>query len=584
MERRLAAILTADVVGYSRLMGEDEAGTFARLKSLRKELVQPKIAGGRGRIVKLMGDGLLAEFPSVVEAVRCAIEIQQDMAGRETDLPDERRIRLRIGVNLGDIIVEGSDIYGDGVNVAARLEGLAEPGGIFLSGDAYRQVRGKIDAGFEDLGDQKVKSIAEPVRVWRWLSDGQERGSSSSISLASPNVGRVPVIAVLPFDNLGRDESVDEFADGLTDEIITAFSRQTGMTVLARSSTLLFKGKAVNVTEVGLKLGANYVLQGSVRKAGNRIRVVAQLVEADTGNHLWGDQLDGELADVFTLQDEVTFSIVAATRSQIHVKDAERIRDVPEDQLTDNELLALASQRMQSLGVDDRREAARLSGLVVQRNPRDAMALAMRASCVLLENEYDYKKVSESDSARAFDFINRSIQINEESDYAHFVRGKLLLWVRREHELAIAEAERALELNPNYTYAYALLGYATTCWGYPERGMPLIEKALRADPRHDEISFFAYLAIGNFLLGKYALAQTWTEKAAQRVGYLPYLRILLAVFHASLEQIEKAHVHVLAVLETAPDATLDSIKRPPFKNQTDADRYSYGLRMAGFPE
>ncbi len=212
------------------------------------------------------------------------------------------------------------------------------------------------------------------------------------------------------------------------------------------------------------------------------------------------------------------------------------------------------------------------------------MALAMRASCVLLENEYDYKKVSGSDSARAFDFINRSIQINEESDYAHFVRGKLLLWVRREHELAIAEAERALELNPNYTYAYALLGYATTCWGYPERGMPLIEKALRADPRHDEISFFAYLAIGNFLLGKYALAQTWTEKAAQRVGYLPYLRILLAVFHASLEQPEKAHAHVLAVLESAPDATLASIKRPPFKNQTDVDRYSYGLRMAGFPE
>jgi adenylate cyclase len=327
------------------------------------------------------------------------------------------------------------------------------------------------------------------------------------------------------------------------------------------------------------------VLQGSVRKAGNRIRVVAQLVDADTGNHLWGDQFDGELADVFMLQDEVTFSIAAATRSQIHVKDAARVRDVPEDQLTDNELLALASQSMHSLGVDDCSDATRLSDLVVKRNPKNAMALAMRASCVLLENECDYKNVSENDSAMAFDLINRSIQINEESDYAHFVRGKLLLWVRREHDLAIAEAERALELNPNYTYAYALLGYAMICRGNPERGMPLIEKVLRADPRHSRnVFFFEYLAIGNFLLGECAGAQAWIEKAAQRIGYLPYLRILLAVFHTTLEQTEKAHTHVLAVLEAAPDATIGTIKRPPFKSDTNVKSYLDGLRKAGFPE
>ncbi len=584
MERRLAAILAADVVGYSRLMGADEVGTLERLKSLRRELVQPGITERGGRIVKLMGDGLLAEFPSVVEAVLCAVDIQESMIEREADLPDERRIRLRIGVNLGDIMVEGSDIYGDGVNVAARLEALAEPGGICLSGDACRQVRGKIEAEFEDLGEQEVKNIREPVRVWRWSGGDGSRDSSVLVSPADPAPESVPVIAVLPFDKLGRDEAVDEFADGLTDAVITAFSRQTGMNVLARSSTFQFKGKAVDVTEVGRKLGANYVLQGSVRKAGDRVRVTAQLVEADRANHLWGDQFDGTLTDVFALQDDVTFNIVSATRSQIHVKDAERVRDVPEDQLTDSELLALASQRMQALGAEDQREAARLLGLVVQRSPKNAMALAMLASCALLDNEYDYRAVSEQDAARAFDLIDQSVRLNEESDYAHFVRGRLLLQIRGEHSLAIAEADRALELNPNYTYAYVLLGYATICRGDPERGMTLIEKASRADPRRARFAFFEYLAIGKFLLGDYAAALDLAETAAQRAGYLPYLRILLAIFHALQEQPEKARAHVEALLEVAPDASIETIRRPPFKEEADLDRFLDGLRKAGLPE
>ena len=584
MKRRLAAILAADVVGYSRLMGEDEAGTLARFKDHRAGLIDPNIAEHHGRIVKVMGDGLLVEFASVVEAVGCAVEIQRGMVARNADVPDDRRIDLRIGINLGDVIVDDDDIHGDGVNVAARLEALADPGGVCISGDAYRQVRGKIEAEFEDLGEQQLKNISEPVSVWRWLGEGQERGPRKFHLPGAPAARGVPAIAVLPFDNLGRDENVDDFADGLTDEIITAFSRQTGMTVLARSSTLLFKGKAVDVTEVGRKLGANYVLQGSVRKAGSRVRVAAQLVEADTGNHLWGDQFDGEMADVFTLQDEVTFNIVAATRSQIHVKDAERVRDVPEDQLSDNELLALASQRMQAIGAEDQREAARLSGLVVQRSPRNAMALAMLASCALLENEYDYRAVSEQDSARSFDLIDRSVQLNEESDYAHFVRGRLLLEVRREHNLAIAEAERALVLNPNYPYAYVLLGYATICRGDPERGMTLIEKAIRADPRRSRFAYFEYLAIGNFLLGDYAAALESAETAAQRVGYLPYLRTLLAIFHASLGQLEKAQAQVKALLEIAPDATIETIRRPPLEEEAVLEKFTDGLRRAGFPE
>ena len=583
VERRLTTILAADVVGYSRLMEADEEATARRLSTYR-EIIDGLVVSHHGRVFGSAGDSVIAEFVSPVEAVRCAVNIQRELEAQNVDISEDRRMRLRIGVNLGDVIVEGDNLLGDGVNIAARLETLADAGGICLSGDAYRQVRGKIGSDFEDIGDQEVKNILEPVRVWRWLGDRQENSTSSSISFGVPVAGRIPVIAVLPFDSLSRDENVDDFADGLTDEIITAFSRQTGMSVLARSSTLLFKGKAVNVTDIGLELGANYVLQGSVRNVGIRIRVAAQLVEADTGNHLWGDQFDGEMGDVFSLQDEVTFSIVAATRTQIHVKDAERVRDVSEDQLTENELLALASQRMQSVGVKEQREAARLSGLVVQRNPRNSMALAMLASCVLLENGYDYKAISEQDSARAFDLIDRSVQVNEESDYAHFVRGGLLLQIRGEHDLAIAEAERALELNPNYPYAYALLGYAMICRGDHGRGMPLIEKALQAEPRRARAAYFEYLAIGCFMSEEYAVALKQTEIAAQRAGYLPYLRILLADFHALIGQTEKALAQVQAVLEAAPDAKISLIRRPPFENETDVNRYVDGLRMAGFPE
>jgi len=584
LERRLAAILAADVVGYSRLMGDDEAGTLGRLTSLRKDLLQPRIAERKGRVVKFMGDGLLAEFSSVVEAVQCAVDIQQAMAGREAGLPDDRRIRLRIGVNLGDVIVEDDDIHGDGVNLAARLEALADPGGICLSGDAYRQVRGRTDAAFEDLGERVVKNIREPLRVWRWSADGGAPGAGEShASKALAPVGN-PVIAVIAFDNLSRDETLDDFADGLTDEILTAFSRQTGMKLLARSSMLQFKGRGVDVVDLNRKLGAHYVLQGSVRKAGDRVRVTAQLVEAERGNHLWGDQFDGTLSDVFTLQDDVTFYIVSATRSQIHARDAERVRDVPEEQLTDNELLALASQRMQAVGEEDQREAARLLERVVQRSPRNAMALAMLASCTLLESEYDYREVSEEEASRAFDLIDRSVQLDEESDFAHLMRGRLLLELRGAHHLAVAEAERALQLNPNYPYAYALLGYATLCRGEPERGMALIEKALRADTRRAKFGFFEVLAIGKFLLGDCHGAMEFAETAAQRAGYLPYLRVLLAVFHAELGQIERARAQAAALLAVAPEATIETIRRPPFQNEADTKRFIEGLRKAGIPE
>jgi adenylate cyclase len=310
MARRLAAILAADVVGFSRLMGADETGTLERLKLLRKELVQPKTAAHGGRIVKLMGDGLLAEFPSVVEAVQCASDIQQAMAEREPDIPDDQRIRLRIGINLGDIIVEGSDIYGDGVNVAARLEGLADPGGVCISGPAFDAVDGKLDLAFEDAGEQQVKNIAKPVRVYRLLPGASKAAAPPRKSVATAS-GQLS-IAVLPFENMSGDPEQDYFSDGITEDIITELSRFRSLFVIARNSSFTFKGRAVNVTEVGSALGVRYVVEGSVRKAGNRVRVTAQLLDTKSGNHLWADRYDRELEDIFEVQDDVVRHIAAA--------------------------------------------------------------------------------------------------------------------------------------------------------------------------------------------------------------------------------------------------------------------------------
>ena len=319
MERRLAAILAADVVGYSRLMGEDEVGTLERLKSLRRELVQPRIAERKGRIVKLMGDGLLAEFPSVVEAVQCAVDIQQSMTGREADLPDDRRIRLRIGVNLGDIIVEGSDIYGDGVNVAARLEALAESGGVYVSEVVRQSIGSNLALDLEDLGEHRVKNIARAVHVFRvrFASDeiGPEQpGAGAEARLAIPHK---PSIAVLPFTNMSGDPDQEFFSDGITEDIITALSKIRWFFVIARSTTFTYKGQPVDVKQVAEELGVRYVLEGSVRKAGNHVRVTAQLIDAATGNHVWAESYDRDLSDIFALQDEMTQTIVGAIEPEL---------------------------------------------------------------------------------------------------------------------------------------------------------------------------------------------------------------------------------------------------------------------------
>jgi adenylate cyclase len=332
MERRLAAILAADLVGYSRLIREDEAGTLAVLKAHLHELIEPKVAERNGRIVKLMGDGLLAEFPSAVEAVQCAVEIQQLIGAGTADVAEDKRAVYRIGINIGDIVVEGNDIYGDGVNVAARLESLADAGGICISGSVYDQVRDRIDTDFEDLGEKEVKNIDRPVRVWRW-SGVAKAGGSVVTKMAPLQLPDRPSIAVLPFTNMSGDLDQEYFADGMVEEIITALSRVRWLFVIARNSSFTYKGRAVDVKQVGRELGVRYVLEGSVRKAGSRVRITGQLIDASTGAHLWADRFDGALEDVFDLQDRVATSVMGAIAPRLEKAEIERAKRKPTESL-----------------------------------------------------------------------------------------------------------------------------------------------------------------------------------------------------------------------------------------------------------
>jgi TolB-like protein/class 3 adenylate cyclase len=335
--RRLAAILAADIAGYSRLMGEDEEGTLAALKAIRREVADPKIKEHHGRIVKTTGDGLLLEFASVVDAVRCAVEVQREMAERNVDVPPDRRIELRMGINLGDIIKDGRDIYGDGVNVAARLEALAEPGGICVSRVVRDQVRDKLAFSFEDMGEQQVKNIARPIRVHRVLLSTQPSpskpatGESTKPSLALPDK---PSIAVLPFQNMSGDPEQEYFADGMVEEIITALSRIRWLFVIARNSSFTYKGQSVDVKQVGRELGVRYVLEGSVRKAGGRVRITAQLIDALTGTHLWADRFDGSLEDIFELQDKVAVSVAGVIEPTLQAAEIRRSSERPTSDLT----------------------------------------------------------------------------------------------------------------------------------------------------------------------------------------------------------------------------------------------------------
>jgi TolB-like protein len=547
LERRLAAILAADVVGYTRLMGADETGTLQRLKALRTELVQPKIAERKGRIVKLMGDGLLAEFPSVVEAVNCAVDIQRSLAKHDTNFPDERRIRLRIGVNLGDIIVEGSDIYGDGVNVAARLEALAEPGGICLSGTAFDMVDGKLDLAFEDGSEQRVKNIAKPLRVYRL------RAHDTHESPAPPSEPRLsvpdkPSVAVLPFTNMSGDPDQEYFSDGITEDIITELSRFTTLEVVARNSTFVYRDQAVDVNDVGRKLGARYLLEGSLRKAKNRIRLTAQLIDVQTSKHVWAERYDRELEDIFSIQDELVHAIVATLAGRLADADAKRSLMKPPESLAAYDCYLRALDLDRKFDPESSREGLELAKKAIELDPTFARAHAVLAMTLVTVGWFRNDN-SQSHLDEVLRIAKTGVSLDPQDSFCHWALG--LVYIRH-NELVLARdaLELALKLNPHDAVVWTDYAWYYVCVGEPRRALQLLDEREAVDPIppnwHWEIR-------GEALYGlrQYAEAVACYERIP---GFYYWIHRNLAACHGQLGNIGKARSHWAQVLEVIPDA------------------------------
>ena len=478
VERKLAAILAADVAGYSRLMGADEEGTLAQLKALRRELSDPKIKEHRGRIVKTTGDGLLIEFASVVDAVRCAVEVQRDMAERNADMPADHRIEFRMGINLGDIIKDGRDIYGDGVNVAARLEALAEPGGICVSRVVRDQVRGKLDFTFEDRGEQRVKNIARPLRVYR-VRLGERPAAASP---ANPPLPEKPSIAVLPFENMSGDPEQEYFVDGMVEEIITALSRIRWLFVIARNSSYIYRGQTVDVKQVGRELGVRYVLEGSVRKAGGRVRITGQLIDATNGTHLWADHFDGLIEDVFDLQDRVATSAAGVIEPELQVAETTRSAHRPTDDLTAYDLY-LRAHAMTLSSARQIPEALHLMERAIARDPRYGPALAW-AACCCYRLLYDGRSENrDADREKGVDFARRALEVVGEDPGILGNAALALAYFGEDIDAMIALVARALAFNPSYARGWHISGILRLWAGQPDLALEHFEAALRLSPR-----------------------------------------------------------------------------------------------------
>jgi TolB-like protein/class 3 adenylate cyclase len=474
--RRLAALLAADVAGYSRLMGADEEGTLERIKALRREFLDPKIADHHGRIVKTTGDGLLVEFASVVDAVRCAVAVQQAMPERDNGVAVDSRIELRIGINLGDVIVEGDDLYGDGVNIAARIEALADVGGVFVSNTVHDHVRDRLPFLFEDLGEQQVKNIARPVRVYRVRDLGKSLSAAAVPVLPFPDK---PSIAVLPFANMSGDPEQEYFADGMVEEIITALSRIRWLFVIARNSTFSYKGQSPNVRQIGRELGVRYVLEGSVRKAGSRVRITAQLIDAASGAHLWADRFDGSLEDVFDLQDKVASSVAGIIEPALQAAETARSAHRPTNDLTAHDLYLRACALELSLAPD----ALRLLNQAIGRDPHYGPALALAAHFHAQGCIAGWSDDPEADCRDGADLARRALQVARDDPGTIVDAALALAFFGEDIGAMMALVDRALALNPSFARGWNNSGLLSLFAGQPERAIEHAEAALRLSPR-----------------------------------------------------------------------------------------------------
>ena len=622
MERRLAAILAADVVGYSRLMAAEEEGTLAGLRGLRAELIDPTIAKHHGRIVKLMGDGALVEFASVVDAVRCAVEIQRAMAGRAVDLPEDRRIRFRIGVNLGDVIIAGDDIYGDGVNIAARLEGLAEPGGIVISGTAFDHAK-KTEAGFRYMGRQQVKNISEPVRAYQILLDpatagtviGEEHERSprrrwltaaavlvvilaggGGVAWLKPwqhlpetsdplELPEKPSIAVLPFENVGDDAQQGYFADGLTDDLITELSKISGLLTIARNSVFNYKDKALDIRQVAKELGVRYVLEGSVRRAGERLRINAQLIDGTSGSHVWAERYDRNYADIFALQDEVIGQIVKALSVELTDSEQNQVARLPTASLEAYDYYLRAEQLASRADEVSAADALANYDKAIALDPRFAEAYAGYARVATDVLAYVFANTLPAAVARkrAYEAAGRALALNPQLSLGYSVLA-LLQMLDSQHEEAVASARKAVALGPNSAEAYLNLAVVLVYAGLHEDALQAMATVLRLNPKPSR-QVHEYEAFVLYMNGRYADALAALGKGGD--GAIGDLGLeMLAGANARLGQLDEARAAIEQLLERHPDTCIAwfRVTFAHHAREQDLNHRLEALRLAGLHE
>ena len=625
MERRLAAILAADVVGYSRLMGKDEVGTLAALKTHRKEVIDPKIAEHKGRVVKLMGDCALVEFPSVVEATQCAAEIQRTMALRNAAVPRERQIEFRIGINLGDVIVEGDDIYGDGVNVAARLEGLAKPGGICISRTVFNHLKNKVDLGFENLGEQRVKNIAEPIGVYRVLLDpgaagkviGKPKTAESRwmrLALAAAlallvamagilisqrpwepreepaSVDRMafplpdrPSIAVLPFDNLSGDPGQEHLADGITENIIAALSRVRDLFVIARNSVFTYRGKPVQVQQVAEEHGVRYVVEGSVQRSGDRLRITAQLIDALTGHHLWSARYDREVKDIFALQDEITFKIVEALQVELTEGEQARVGRRGTNNLEAWLLRSESRQFFLRFTKEDNVRSRELAQKAVDLDPEYAGAYTRLAFTHWLNAQARWSESRTDSLVQSVELVQVALNLDNTFPDTYVVLGLIHLLLRR-HDQALAYMEKAIDLSPNNSENIATLAFILNYSGAPVKAISLLGKAMRLSPYYPDW-YLGELGRAYLLTEQYDEAIEALRQRLRRNPESGEAHVLLAAAYGKLGREAEAQAALAEFLEPRPYYTLKHYAQGEFyKNPEDLDYVLDGLRKAGLPE
>jgi adenylate cyclase len=581
INRKLAAILAADVVGYSRLMASDEAGTLAALKRHRQMVFEPAVVAHQGRIVKLIGDGTIVEFASVVDAVNCALSVQRSGVSLQDESLHRPRIVLRIGINLGDVIIEGDDIYGDGVNIAARLEPAAQPGGICVSSIVNESIGNRIDARFDDGGHINVKNIDRPIRIWRWHPDSAQATATNGWQPKTANPEPQAAIAILPFTNMSGDPEQEYFSDGISEDIITDLSKIAGLMVIARNSSFTYKGRSVDVRTIGRELGVQSVLEGSIRRAGNRVRITAQLIDATSGGHLWADRYDRDLTDIFEVQDDVTRRIVDALKVTLSPGEKERLAEAKTSNLAAYDYLLRGRELM--LGEEKNRRTFEQSIACFKKALEHDPDYSQAYACLGFAHIFDYQNrwTDHPDSSLplAKQYARQALEKDPNEPLARCVSA-MTASLEKDLVRAKSEIDVALSLNPNFALAHSLSGTNRIYSGESLEAIPKIEHAMRLDPALSS-QFLHFLGMAYLLAGKYETAAAVLKQRVVLVPQTDFTRALLASALGHLGEFEDARRVWRELKEINPNyGFADHVSRQPFRREQDVERIADGLRKA----